>query len=214
MKKNNLADHVLEISAETGYNMKELFKIIDEVAKEKIAKMKKKGLRKVQTRLMIAGIPNVGKSKLINRIVGKKITGVGNKPGFTRGKQWVRIKEGLELLDTPGILWPKFEDERIGMNLAIAGAIKDEILPIEEVASLLIKKMLRYKKSKILQEKYKLIDEDMKEIPEIILDRIALRMNMILSGNRVNTKQAALTLLRDYRAKKLGKFGLDKDMSK
>ncbi|MCK5780329.1 MAG: ribosome biogenesis GTPase YlqF [Psychrilyobacter sp.] len=213
-EENNLADHVLEISAETGYNMKELFKIIDEVAKEKITRMKKKGLRKVQTRLMIAGIPNVGKSRLINRIVGKKITGVGNKPGFTRGKQWVRIKDGLELLDTPGILWPKFEDERIGMNLAIAGAIKDEILPIEEVASLLVKKMFLYGKSKILQEKYKLTDEDMLEMPEVIVDRIALRMGMILSGDRVNTKQAALTLLRDYRAKKLGKFGLDKDISK
>ncbi len=212
-KENNLADYVLEISAETGYNMKKLFAIIDKVSQEKVERMRKKGLRKVQTRLMIAGIPNVGKSRLINRIVGKKITGVGNKPGFTRGKQWVRIKDGLELLDTPGILWPKFEDQRIGYNLAIVGAIKDEILPIEEVASLLIKKMLKYKKSKVLEEKYKLTSEDILEIPEIILDRIAFRTNMIFSGNRVNTKQAALTVLRDYRSKKLGKFGLDKDIS-
>jgi ribosome biogenesis GTPase A len=211
-KEKEEAHEVLDISAETGYNIKALFSLIDKVAKEKTEKMRKKGLRKVQTRLMIAGIPNVGKSRLINRIVGKKAAGVGNKPGFTRGKQWVRIKDGLELLDTPGILWPKFEDQRIGYNLAIAGAIRDEILPIEEVATLLIKKMINYNKGKVLQDTYKLTDEDIKEIPEVILERIALRMRMILSGDRLNTKQAALTLLRDYRSKKLGKFGLDRDI--
>lgn len=129
-KENNLADEVLEISAETGFNIKALYSIIDKVSAEKKEKMKAKGLRKVNTRLMVVGIPNVGKSRLINRIVGKSSAGVGNKPGFTKGKQWVRIKEGLELLDTPGILWPKFESDEVGQNLAITGAIRDEILPI------------------------------------------------------------------------------------
>jgi len=211
--KNKMAHEVIELSAETGYNVKKLFAIIDKVSKEKLERMKKKGLRKVNTRLMVAGIPNVGKSRLINRIVGKKSAGVGNKPGFTRGKQWVRIKDGLELLDTPGILWPKFENDEVGYNLAIAGAIRDDILPIEEVACLLITKLRRYGMDYIFKNKYKLTDEDLLEtIPEIILDRIALRMNMIIKGDKVNTKQAAFTILRDYRSKKLGSFGVDREL--
>ena len=211
--KNNMADEVIELSAETGYNVKKLFAIIDKVSKEKVERMKKKGLRKVNTRLMVAGIPNVGKSRLINRIVGKKSAGVGNKPGFTRGKQWVRIKDGLELLDTPGILWPKFESDEVGYNLAIAGAIRDDILPIEEVACLLITKLRRYKMDYIFKKNYKLTDEDLLEtIPEILLDRIALRMNMMVKGDKVNTKQAAFTILRDYRGKKLGNFGVDREL--
>jgi ribosome biogenesis GTPase A len=210
--KNNFAEDVLELSAETGFNVKKLFAIIEKVSKEKKEKMMKKGLRKVNTRLMVVGIPNVGKSRLINRIVGKKSTGVGNKPGFTRGKQWVRIKEGLELLDTPGILWPKFESDEVAYSLAIAGAIKDEVLPIEDVASRLIEKMLSYGMKDILKEKYKLLEEDFDGISEEILEKIGLRMNMIIKGEKINVKQAALTILRDYRSSKLGKFVLDREM--
>jgi ribosome biogenesis GTPase A len=210
--KNNFAEDVLELSAETGFNVKKLFAIIEKVSKEKKEKMMKKGLRKVNTRLMVVGIPNVGKSRLINRIVGKKSTGVGNKPGFTRGKQWVRIKEGLELLDTPGILWPKFESDEVAYSLAIAGAIKDEVLPIEDVASRLIEKMLSYGMRDTLKEKYKLLEEDFDGISEEILEKIGLRMNMIIKGEKINVKQAALTILRDYRSSKLGKFVLDREM--
>jgi len=211
--KNKMATEVIELSAETGYNVKKLFALIDKLSKEKLERMKKKGLRKVNTRLMVAGIPNVGKSRLINRIVGKKSAGVGNKPGFTRGKQWVRIKDGLELLDTPGILWPKFENDEVGYNLAIAGAIRDDILPIEEVAGLLVTKLRRYNMEYVFKKNYKLTDEDLLEtIPEIIIERIALRMNMIIKGEKVNTKQAAYTILRDYRSKKLGNFGVDREL--
>lgn len=210
--KNKMADEVIELSAETGFNVKKLFAMIDKVSKAKLEKAMKKGLRKVNTRLMVAGIPNVGKSRLINRIVGKKSAGVGNKPGFTRGKQWVRIKDGLELLDTPGILWPKFESDEVGYNLAIAGAIRDDILPIEEVACLLITKLRRYNMDYVFKKNYKLTDEDLLETnTDILLDKIALRTNMLLSGDRVNTKQAAYTMLRDYRAKKLGNFGIDRE---
>ncbi|MGL4945533.1 MAG: ribosome biogenesis GTPase YlqF, partial [Fusobacteriaceae bacterium] len=163
-KSNNMADEVLGISAETGLNVKELYKLIDKVTLERRKKLMAKGLRTVTNRIMIAGIPNVGKSRLINRIVGKNSAGVGNKPGFTKGKQWIRIKEGLELLDTPGILWPKFEDEQVGLNLAITGAIKDEILPVEEVAAQLIGKMKAYGKWKVLRNKYKLLEEDYSEV--------------------------------------------------
>lgn len=212
-KENNFADEVLELSAETGFNIKTLYTIIEKVSKEKKERLLKKGLRKVNTRLMVVGIPNVGKSRLINRIVGKSSAGVGNKPGFTRGKQWIRIKEGLELLDTPGILWPKFENQEVGYNLAITGAIRDEILPIDEVACVLIEKMLKMGKKDVLKEKYKLLDEDFEQVSAGIIEAIALRMNMLQKGGNLNVQQATYTLLRDYRACKLGKFGLDMDIA-
>ncbi len=213
-KKNNMADETLAISAETGLKIKELYSLIDKVSKERKEKMLAKGLKAVTIRLIIVGIPNVGKSRLINRIVGKSSAGVGNKPGFTKGKQWVRIKEGLDLLDTPGILWPKFNDENVGYNLAITGAIKDEILPVEEVACRLISKMKNLNLWNVIKNRYKLLDEDFSENDGEILEKIALRMGMLNKGESLNILQAAYTILRDYRSCKLGKFGIEADLTK
>ena len=207
---NDFADEVVAISAEKGTNMKVLYQKIDELSKDKIAKQKAKGLLKVSIRLMVAGIPNVGKSRLINRIVGKSKAGVGNKPGFTRGKQWVRIKDGLELLDTPGILWPKFENEEVGMNLAICGAIKDEILPVEEVAATFIGRMKELKKEKIFIDNYKLKEEDFTENNLEIRYNVAIRMGMLKKNGYPDTLQAAYKILREYRSGKLGLFGIEK----
>ena len=207
---NDFADEVVAISAEKGTNMKLLYQKIDELSKDKITKMKAKGLLKVSIRLMVAGIPNVGKSRLINRIVGKSKAGVGNKPGFTRGKQWVRIKDGLELLDTPGILWPKFENEEVGVNLAICGAIKDEILPVEEVAATFIGRVKELKKEKIFIDNYKLKDEDFTENNLEILYNVAIRMGMLKKNGYPDTLQAAYKILREYRSGKLGLFGIEK----
>lgn len=209
-KNKKMADEVLELSAETGFNMSVLYKMIDKVAEEKREKYLKKGLKKVNVRLLVVGIPNVGKSRLINRIVGKNSASVANKPGHTKGKQWVKIKEGIELLDMPGILWPKFQSEEVGYNLAITGAIKDEILPIEKVACDFLQKFIDLGHWEILADKYKLLIEDKSNIMEKILESIAIRTNMLQKGAMPNMIQAAYTVLRDYRNCKLKKVVLDK----
>lgn len=207
--EKDFADGVVEMSAETGYNLSSLYKEIDLLTKEKNDRLKAKGLKNIATRIMIVGIPNVGKSRLINRIVGKNATGVGNRPGFTRGKQWVKLKEGYELLDTPGILWPKFENKQVGINLAITGAIRDEILPIEEVAVAFLKFMIDNNKYNEIEKNYKLQSEDKTEELFYILENIALRMGMLKKGGIPNSNQAAFTLIRDYRNLKFGKIVLD-----
>lgn len=209
-KENNFADDVLEISAETGYNIKKLYELMDKAAKIKKEKMLKKGILNTAARVLIAGIPNVGKSKLINILVGKKAAGVGNKPGFTRGKQWVRIRTGYEMLDTPGILWPKFESEEVGMNLAITGSIRDDILDIEHIAKTFLNYLKETNKLNIINEKYN-IEDNLTELHyDEILDKISQKLGFIQKGGVINRTQGAFSLVRDYRACKLGKFGIEK----
>ena len=206
--KNDISDYVLAISAEKGTNLNELKKIVDEIYIEKLEKAKKKGLRKTEVRALIAGIPNVGKSKLINKFAGKTKARVGDKPGFTRGKQWVKASDKLELLDTPGVLWPKFDDPEVGYSLAITGSIKDDILPIEEVASVFIDRMRKTGKLSQLVKVYNLEteieDKENHEILEILEERLG-----IIKKEETNYNKVSRFLLRDYRSGKIGKFSLE-----
>ena len=206
--RNDISDYVLAISAEKGTNLNELKRIVDEIYIEKLEKAKKKGLRKTEVRALIAGIPNVGKSKLINKFAGKTKARVGDKPGFTRGKQWVKASEKLELLDTPGVLWPKFDDPEVGYSLAITGSIKDDILPIEEVVSVFIDRMRKTGKLDQLVKAYNLeTDIENKENHEI-LDILEERLGIIKKEEKNNNKVSRF-LQRDYRSRKLGKFSLE-----
>ena len=126
--------YVLEINSKTGAGLKAIQGLVQEACKEKIMRDRKRGIVNRPVRAMVAGIPNVGKSTFINSFAGKACTKTGNKPGVTKGKQWIRLNKGLELLDTPGILWPKFEDQQVGMRLAFIGSMNDEILIVEELA--------------------------------------------------------------------------------
>lgn len=206
--RNDISDYVLAISAEKGTNLNELKRIVEEIYVEKLEKAKKKGLRKTEVRALIAGIPNVGKSKLINKFAGKTKARVGDKPGFTRGKQWVKASEKLELLDTPGVLWPKFDDPEVGYSLAITGSIKDDILPIEEVVSVFIDRMRKTGKLAQLVKAYNLeTDIENKENHEI-LDILEERLG-IIKKEETNYNKVSRFLLRDYRSGKLGKFSLE-----
>ena len=206
--KNDISDYVLAISAEKGTNLNELKKIVDEIYTEKLEKAKKKGLRKTEVRALIVGIPNVGKSKLINKFAGKTKARVGDKPGFTRGKQWVKASDKLELLDTPGVLWPKFEDPEVGYSLAITGSIKDDILPIEEVVSVFLNRLRKTERLAQLVRAYNLeTDIEGKENHEI-LDILEERFG-ILKKEETNYNKVSRFLLRDYRSGKLGKFSLE-----
>lgn len=208
-KENSYADEVIAVSSATGNNFPIIFKILEKMLAEKREKMAKKGIRNTAVRVMVAGIPNVGKSKLINRIVGKSAAGVGNMPGFTRGKQWVRIREGIELLDTPGILWPKFESEEVGYSLAITGSINDDILDMEDIASKFIKIMKDKKRESGFLKKYGLKEDEFGDEPYYIIESVAKKLGMIQKNGVYNMKNAAFQILKDYRAGKLGKFGVD-----
>jgi len=135
---------VLEIDSISGLNIKKIVKVSSEALKEKLDRERSKGLKPRPIRAMIVGIPNVGKSTLLNKLVNKRVATVGNKPGVTKAQQWVRINDHLSLLDTPGVLWPKFEDQKVGMHLAVTGAIRDEVLRIEEIGEYLLNFLKEY----------------------------------------------------------------------
>ena len=192
------------INAQSGSGVSNLLKLLERMENQlSEGKMRQKPLR-----MMIVGVPNVGKSSLINRLTGRKATQIGNKPGVTKGKQWLRLKNGMELLDTPGILWPKFEDNRVGIYLAFCGSIKDEILDLPTLALELIK-VLRRDYPNLLLARYKLDDSCLEYEDIELLDEICRRRGYILPGKRIDYDRAGKAILDDFRSGKIGRITLE-----
>lgn len=197
---------VVKLDARTGSGMKSINAIIQEACKEKIERDRKRGILNRPVRAMVVGIPNVGKSTFINSYAKKACTKTGNKPGVTKGKQWIKLNKTLELLDTPGILWPKFEDQQIGLKLAIAGSINDDILNISELCLEFIKLLLNDYKGKIA-ERYD-VDENLKPIE--ILEAVAIKRGCLKKGELVDIDKAANIIIDEFRAGKLGRISLER----
>ncbi len=196
---------VVETNAKSGMGINKIDATMMEACKEKIERNKRRGIVNRPIRGMVVGIPNVGKSTFINSYAKKACTKTGNKPGVTRGKQWIRVNKNIELLDTPGILWPKFDDENVGIKLAITGAIKDDILNITDLSIYLIDYLKENYKG-ILNKRYE-VDED-KEKVEILYD-IAEKRKCLRKNGELDYDKAAGILIDDLRSGNLGKITLD-----
>ena len=196
---------VVQLDARSKVGMKTVTNVVMDACKEKIERDRKRGIKNRPVRAMVVGIPNVGKSTFINSYAGKACAKTGNKPGVTKGKQWIRLNQNVELLDTPGILWPKFEDQMVGLRLALIGAIKDEILNIDELSIELIKILTLYYPG-VLAERYG-VDEAVE--PVKVLEGIAENRKCISKGNELDYSKAATLLIDEFRSGKLGKITLE-----
>ena len=179
-----------------------------ELTEKKRTRLMEKGAKKMTIRCMIVGIPNVGKSTFINILVGKKSAKTGNKPGVTRGTQWIKLGEDIDLLDTPGILWPKFDDEEVGFRLAISGAISDEVFDWEEGAYKLLQ-FLRKQYPKLLKERYKLKEEDFLLEDYALLEQMGRNRGCLLRGNTVDMNKTAKMVITEFRQGKIGRITLE-----
>lgn len=197
--------HVLEINARTGAGIKSIQGLVQEACREKIERDKKRGIVNRPVRAMVVGIPNVGKSTFINAFAGKACTKTGNKPGVTKGKQWIRLNKSLELLDTPGILWPKFEDQEVGRKLALIGSINDEIILKDELALDLLGR-LKGLYPEALKERYG-IQPSKEEIR--LLEEIAESRKCYTKGESLDLNRAAAILIEDFRSGRLGRITLE-----
>ena len=196
--------HALRINARSGMGMKQIQPLVQEACKEKIERDRRRGIKNRPVRTMVVGIPNVGKSTFINSFAGKACAKTGNKPGVTKGNQWIRLNKTLELLDTPGILWPKFEDQRVGLLLAFIGSINDEILNKDELALELLK-LLQEHYPDVLKDRYK-IDESSEEN---LLIQVAKVRGCLAKGGEPDYSRAAALVIDDYRSGKLGRITLE-----
>lgn len=192
----------------TGKGIKQVIDTVYELNKDKADKLLKSGVVNNAIKLAIVGIPNVGKSSFINRLVNKAITKVGNRPGVTRSNQWVRVNKDIILLDTPGVLWPKFEEE-IGIHLCFAGCIKDEIIDIETISYKLLEKLSSEYKE-MLYQRYKLDNDFVYNDTMELLDKIATKRGCILSGGRIDYTKIGHILLDEFQTGKIGKITLEK----
>lgn len=205
---------VILTDSNSGKGIDKVTKKVDELMVEEVAKQAARGRINKTIRVMILGIPNVGKSSFINRISKKKTMEVGNRPGVTRQKQWIRIGKNQELLDTPGVLWPKFESQEIALNLAFTGTIKDDILERTEIAYELLKTLYsRYKNN--IQERYKISNDEIIEIEKKenhiyeLIRLIAIKRGTLISGGNIDDERISRIILEDFRNCKLGKISLE-----
>lgn len=197
----------LPVDCRSGKGLEKFQPAVREVLKERIRINTEKGMAGKALRVMVVGIPNTGKSSFINRMAGKYRAKVADKPGVTRGNQWFAIGSGIELLDTPGVLWPKFEDPEVGFKLAFIGSVKDEILDSQEIAVRLLM-ILQKNYPDRLTDRYKITDfEDLE--PYELLELIGRKRGMLIKGGEIDTERAAVALLDEYRSGKLGKLTLD-----
>ncbi len=194
------------INSKEPSDIKKLIIKIKDLMKEKREKDQLKGLKPRPIKTLIMGIPNVGKSTIINSLVGKKVTIVGDKPGVTKNQQWIRINQDLELLDTPGILWPKFENQEIASNLAVTGAIKDEVVDVYELAKYAIRFYQKYYPSE-LEKRYEI---DIKLEVEEYFEKIAKKNNLFKGDKTIDFDRVSLLILNDIRSSRLGKITLDR----
>lgn len=196
---------VVKVNSKKGGGIKSINGVIQEACKEKIERDRKRGILNRPVRAMVVGIPNVGKSTFINALAGKACAKTGNKPGVTKGKQWIRLNKNVELLDTPGILWPRFEDQAVGLKLAFIGSIKDEILQTEELAAELVK-FMNENYPGVLENKYN-VEEDTD--PYGMLEKIAESRHCLVRENELDTEKASVLLMDDFRNGRLGKLTLE-----
>lgn len=196
------AAYVLAMNCNTGAGAASLVRLLEKIRDEKNEGRE----RQRDLRLMIVGIPNVGKSSLINRLTGKKAAKTGNKPGVTRGKQWISLGEHMMMLDTPGILWPKFEDPKVGLNLAFCGSIKDEIMDLETLGMELIGELAKDYPD-LLSARYKL--DEIAEAPLENMENIARKRGFILPGKRIDYERTARTVIDEFRSGTIGRITLE-----
>ena len=208
---------VLEMNSKTGNEQGKVKDLVLSACAEKIERDKKRGIVGRPIRAMVAGIPNVGKSTFINRLAGRASAKTGNKPGVTKGKQWISLGKNMQLLDTPGILWPKFEDETVGLHLALIGSMNDENLDTTELACELIK-ILNESYPDAIKNKYDITDEQIKEFEEVpyatplsaVLSAIAANRKLIKQGAEPDIDRASALLLDDFRNGRLGRLSLER----
>lgn len=206
---------VILTDSNSGKGIDKVLKKIDEIMEPEKIRQQNRGIKNKTTRVMILGIPNVGKSSFINRIAKRNTAVVGNKPGVTKQKQWIRIGKNIELLDTPGVLWPKFQDEKIALNLAFTGTIKDDILERIEIAYELLKKLYA-EYPVIIKERFKITDADIEyvEMQENkiyeLMKVIGKKRGALISGGEVDDEKVSRIILDDFRSGKIGKISLEK----
>ena len=197
--------HVVKVDSRNGAGMKTIQNVIQEACKEKIERDRRRGIKNRPIRAMVAGIPNVGKSTFINTFAGKACAKTGNRPGVTKGKQWIRLNKNVELLDTPGILWPKFEDQLVGIRLACVGSIKDDILNMEELALWLIEH-LRTNYKGLLEKRYGVCEEG---TAVEVLGAVAKARGCLKKGEELDYVKASGLLFDDFRGGKIGRVTLE-----